>query len=269
CFRPARNFQKIQNEHHIAHRHPQQATSLDGMAKGKIESSLAKAEKRAREALKASKVALVREAAERIAAASAREDLFESLVPSFFILHSPATSRSSDIKSESSVTLTVCEHPTATLIDAAYALTEENMRALYETASWGWKAKKKRAELAHPNARFLVASDASNRMVGFTHFRFDWDDEDEPAEDALYVFELQVASDMRRRGIGRRMMQVAEMLANKCGMSKTMLTVFKFNVSAMSFYVNSLKYCIDDACSPSANGVDDADFEVLSKPTAI
>eukprot|EP00904_Undaria_pinnatifida_P008683 jgi/Undpi1/4945/HiC_scaffold_19.g08297.m1 len=81
------------------------------------------------------------------------------------------------------------------------------------------------------------------RLAGFCHFRFAWDeDENEDGEgvggkeDVLYVYELQVAPWTKRRGLGRRMMQALELLANRHGMSKVMLTVFKENKQAMSFY---------------------------------
>ena len=55
-------------------------------------------------------------------------------------------------------------------------LCEENMRALYE-ATWGWDERKKRDELSHVAARFLLMYDMQGELVGFTHFRFTWDDE--------------------------------------------------------------------------------------------
>ena len=44
------------------------------------------------------------------------------------------------------------------------------MQNLYETA-WGWDDTAKRRELAHADARFLLASDASGQLQAFCHFR--------------------------------------------------------------------------------------------------
>ena len=58
------------------------------------------------------------------------------------------------------------------------------------------------------------------RLAGYCHFRFAWDqDENEDGEgvggteDVLYVYELQVAPWAKRRGLGRRMMQALEVCA--------------------------------------------------------
>lgn len=58
------------------------------------------------------------------------------------------------------------------------------------------------------------------RLAGYCHFRFAWDEDENDdgegeggTEDVLYVYELQVASWAKRRGLGRRMMQALEVLA--------------------------------------------------------
>ena len=44
-----------------------------------------------------------------------------------------------------------------------------------------------------------------------------------------------------------------------------MLTVFKMNDRAMGFYLNKMKYGVDE-CSPSNyEGCEDCDYEILSK----
>lgn len=61
------------------------------------------------------------------------------------------------------------------------------------------------------------AAAGGERLAGYCHFRFAWDqDENEDGEgvggteDVLYVYELQVAPWAKRRGLGRRMMQALE-----------------------------------------------------------
>eukprot|EP00903_Cladosiphon_okamuranus_P018756 g17258.t1 len=111
------------------------------------------------------------------------------------------------------------------------------------------------------------------RLAGYCHFRFAWDQDDNEdgegvggTEDVLYVYELQVASWAKRRGLGRRMMQALELLANRHGMTKVMLTVFKENTQAMSFYTKKMKYGVDKD-SPSNWDQPDEVYEILSKPT--
>ncbi|CAN0207667.1 unnamed protein product [Discosporangium mesarthrocarpum] len=153
-------------------------------------------------------------------------------------------------------------------VDDIYHILRNNMQSMYEEAGWGWEVAEKRAELTHPDARFLVARRADGKLAGFSSFRFMWDAEEEDEEDkvdVLYVYELQMAPWAKRRGLGRRIMQTLELLAGRRGMSKVMLTVFKLNGPAMSFYMEKMKYQVDTD-SPSLWGRDEP-YEILSKAT--
>jgi ribosomal protein S18 acetylase RimI-like enzyme len=81
---------------------------------------------------------------------------------------------------------------------------------------------------------------------------------------ALYVYELQVDQAHGRKGIGKRLMQLMELIARKQAMQWLMLTVIKANTNAMAFY-QKMKYTVDDT-SPSMC-YEDADecYEILSK----
>jgi ribosomal protein S18 acetylase RimI-like enzyme len=109
------------------------------------------------------------------------------------------------------------------------------------------------------------ASDENNdkELASFAHFRFDYDDEEEPTCTVLYVYEIQVEAAYRRKGVGRRLMAIMESIAKKTEMENVVLTVFKKNESAMNFYTDSLGYSID-SYSPSKFG-EPADYEILSK----
>lgn len=56
------------------------------------------------------------------------------------------------------------------------------------------------------NAWYLIArdSDKEGKAVGYGHFRFDMDYDDE----VLYVYEVQMEPEYKRKGLGRFMMQV-------------------------------------------------------------
>lgn len=58
-----------------------------------------------------------------------------------------------------------------------FRLLKANMEALYRL-NWGWNEKSKRNELFDPQARYLVALDVDDNLMGFIHFRFIYDDED-------------------------------------------------------------------------------------------
>lgn len=144
-------------------------------------------------------------------------------------------------------------------------LFEDNMSDLYSKSSWGLDMKEKQEELQHENAKFLVVttSDDPDDLLAFCHFRFDWNDDDEPTEAVLYVYEIQVDERMRRAGLGRRLMTILELMARQAGLNKTMLTVFKDNTAAWNFYTKKLKYKVDET-SPSLYG-EEVDYEILSK----
>jgi N-alpha-acetyltransferase 40 len=174
-------------------------------------------------------------------------------------------------------------------------LFEENMGDLYRQSSWGLDLDEKSQEFEHRKARFLIVrkqrqqrqqgqddgelcnndenstttttttttASSSSSLVAYCHYRFCLDDDEQPTSAVLYVYELQVASSERRRGWGKRLMQMMEQLARAADMPKVVLTVFKTNAPALQFYRETLQYDID-ATSPSQYQ-ERADYEILSK----
>lgn len=157
------------------------------------------------------------------------------------------------------------------------------MQAEYER-NWGYREAEKRAEIFAPEARFLVAvapeeqpeqggegigkggQGNNGRPLGFVHLRYVLDEEDEQPADAavLYIYEIQLAPSLQRRGVGGRLMALSERLAVGLGLRKMKLTVFRTNKAALAFYREKLGYAVD-ASSPSKWGVDEC-YEILSKP---
>ena len=151
---------------------------------------------------------------------------------------------------------------------------------MYQASSWGLDLDEKSSELRHETARFLIveaAADADGAdananddgttkrdVLAFVHFRFEPNDDEKPTEEVLYVYEIQVSDRAQRSGLGKRLMNIMELVANKNGMQKVMLTVFKMNGGAMKFYREKMKYAIDES-SPSNFDGEVADYEILSK----
>jgi ribosomal protein S18 acetylase RimI-like enzyme len=155
------------------------------------------------------------------------------------------------------------EHPSWTpeLAKFVFDLTKANMQALYDAApDWGWKEGKKRSELLASETRYVIARNrADSTPLAFVSFQFMM----EGAFDVLYVWELQLAPELQRKGVGKHLMQTCELVARKAGMQLCMLTVLKNNDAALSFYSTKLKYEVD-MTSPSVNDVE-ACYEILSK----
>jgi GNAT superfamily N-acetyltransferase len=107
--------------------------------------------------------------------------------------------------------------------DWVFAVTARHMQSYYET-SWGWSEKNKRQELFEEHSQYLIAI-ADGPPIGFIHIRFEF----ESQSVLLYVYELQIEDDFQRKGLGRFLMQAAELIALKRKMERVLLTVFKAN----------------------------------------
>ncbi len=79
----------------------------------------------------------------------------------------------------------------------------------------------------------------------------------------LSSYELQAEPECRRKGLGRFMLQVLELLAFRAGLTKVILTVFKHNEAARAFF-RSCSYTLDET-SPEETLLDSYDYEILSK----
>ncbi|CAB1345599.1 unnamed protein product [Coregonus sp. 'balchen'] len=100
----------------------------------------------------------------------------------------------------------------------------------YEQSEWGWKEREKRDEMKDERAWYLLARDTDSSPVAFSHFRFDVD------------YEVQLESRVRRKGLGKFLIQILQLIANR--------------------------FEIDDT-SPSMSGCcgDDCTYEILSRRT--
>ena len=182
------------------------------------------------------------------------------------------------VKSSNKIPVKVSFHSSplpVDLHDACLDLFKANMSDMYQASSWGLDLDEKSSELRHETARFLIveaATDADGAADGttkrdvlaFVHFRFEANDDEKPTEEVLYVYEIQVSDRAQRSGLGKRLMNIMELVALKNGMQKVMLTVFKMNGGAMTFYREKMKYAIDES-SPSNFDGEVADYEILSK----
>jgi N-alpha-acetyltransferase 40 len=169
----------------------------------------------------------------------------------------------------------VTDVATEPALDWCQKLFERNMGEMYRQSSWGLDMDKKRAEWTHKTSRFILltssASSSSPRENGevdeegiddvalpqleaFINYRFLVEDEYEAV--VLYVYELQVQTP--RRGYGQCLMNAMASIGRTVGVERVMLTVFRNNTAALSFY-EQLSYQVDET-SP-----DDEDYLILSK----
>lgn len=154
--------------------------------------------------------------------------------------------------------------------ESCFNLIRENLQTLYESSSWGWNPESKRAEMQEPGTRFLLVlshkDSPSNgqRLLGFLSFQV----VNEDGVATVYCYELQTSPEIRRRGIGRQLMDAMHQIALQAKVSRAMLTVFTANHAACSFY-HKLQYTEDES-SPKERLLRGrkvkADYAILSKP---
>jgi ribosomal protein S18 acetylase RimI-like enzyme len=146
-------------------------------------------------------------------------------------------------------------------VDWIFNLEKRNMKALYEQCEWGWNDKIKKEEMTDDRAWYLIARtpEPESKPVAFSHFRFDMDYGDE----VLYCYELQLEEQVRRKGLGKFMLQILELIGFSAHMKKVVLTVLKHNPEAKAFFT-ALKYTTDET-SPEDNVLEQYSYEILSK----
>ncbi|KAI9099287.1 acyl-CoA N-acyltransferase [Phlyctochytrium arcticum] len=134
-------------------------------------------------------------------------------------------------------------------IDWALQLIKSNLYDQYVAAEdTGWMEDEKRHEISEAGW-YLVAHEGAD-LAGFLYFQFVMEgttDEDELP--VIYCYELQFEEAYRRLGLGTYMMDIMEQIGRKYEMTKSMLTCFKSNLSAIAFYRKN-GYDIDEI-SPS------------------
>lgn len=112
-----------------------------------------------------------------------------------------------------------------------FNLTKRNMQEKYMQSNWTWKDSQKLEELTDEAAWYLIAKTPEGQKLGFSHFRFDMDYGDE----VLYCYELQLETSVQRKGLGKFMMQVLELIGFTNNMKKVVLTVLKLNPTSDFF----------------------------------
>nr|CAG4650676.1 EOG090X0MNC [Sida crystallina] len=146
-----------------------------------------------------------------------------------------------------------------TIVQWAFDLLKRNMHSMYLESCWGWNEDEKRKEMTSDKSWYLVALNTDGNPIAFSHFQYDLD----YGFSVLYCYELQLELECRRKGMGKFMLQVLELMAFRAGLDKVILTVFLHNPAARNFF-KSVGYTLDET-SPVSTIEEQFDYEILSK----
>ncbi|GBG85836.1 hypothetical protein CBR_g40646 [Chara braunii] len=125
------------------------------------------------------------------------------------------------------------------------------------------------ATSAEDEKKRLASSSSSKQpdvegVVAFVHFRFVMEEDVE----VLYVYELQLVPEIRRKGVGQFLMEIMEQMARKNNMRGVMLTVQKKNTFAWEFYTQKMGYSTDPISPSQVDPYAEPEtysYEILSK----
>mmetsp|Transcript_5249 Transcript_5249/g.33010 ORF Transcript_5249/g.33010 Transcript_5249/m.33010 type:complete len:306 (-) Transcript_5249:597-1514(-) len=129
---------------------------------------------------------------------------------------------------------------------ACFLLAKENSKDVYEQSGYGWFDDEKQSELREPSARFLVVKDVQKdeHVVAFLHFRFTLQGElvdCEEGEPAIIVYDIQVAPAYQRKGLGKHLMQLIELIADRYHIGFVMAPLIKGDPRSVAFFQSKLK----------------------------
>lgn len=153
--------------------------------------------------------------------------------------------------------------------ERCFSLVESTSAADYRASAQKWSPRKKRNEMHLLDMRFLLLKTRRGEIElgsirGFISFMITIED----GHEVIYIYELHIAEEIQKKGVGKWMMQQVEKIGRRAKMEKAMLTVFKSNGGACRFY-KGMGYEVDEF-SPEPTVLRggrkvEADYEILSK----
>ncbi len=112
----------------------------------------------------------------------------------------------------------------------AFDLSQSNMEEIYDASGYGWDDADKERELTEQGARFLLIRESgSNALKGFVHFRFTVQGEviDQMiGQTCLYILDLHLEDDVQRKGVGKHLLILLELIARKQLMSRITFPIY-------------------------------------------
>ncbi|KAL2864200.1 N-terminal L-serine N(alpha)-acetyltransferase NAT4 [Aspergillus lucknowensis] len=168
-------------------------------------------------------------------------------------------------------------------LNACFQLIELTSSTAYKNSKLGWSPAEKKKEMKLPDMKYMILRrggpgvvvphgiteserDGSCRgeFAGFLEFMVTYED----GYEVLYCYEIHLMPEAQGRGLGEELMVRFGRIGARIGLEKAMLTVFKSNPRAITFY-ERVGYT-EDENSPRPrklrNGtLKEADYQIMSK----
>ncbi|KAL5341274.1 GNAT family acetyltransferase Nat4 [Aspergillus crustosus] len=172
-------------------------------------------------------------------------------------------------------------------IDSCLNLIELTSSAAYKASSGGWSLTEKRKEMKLPDMKYMIlrreientvpdrvskaneSGDSEDHQeagifAGFLEYMVTYED----GYEVLYCYEIHLTPEVQGLGLGEELMGRFERMGQRIGLEKAMLTVFKSNGRAITFYERA--GFAEDENSPRPrrlrNGtVKEVDYTIMSK----
>jgi GNAT superfamily N-acetyltransferase len=112
----------------------------------------------------------------------------------------------------------------------AFSLSQDNMEEIYDASGYGWDDEDKKRELTEQGARFLLIKDnATHELKGYIHFRFTVQGEvldQMVGQPCLYVMDMHLVEDIQRKGLGKHLLVILELIARRQQMSRVTFPIY-------------------------------------------
>lgn len=113
-------------------------------------------------------------------------------------------------------------------MEKAFEMCKKNMEERYDASGYGWDDTDKRNEMNEKGKRYLIVRNHQGDFLGFVHFRFTVTGEviDIMAgETCLLISDIHLENSIQRRGIGKHLITILELIARKEQMSRISISV--------------------------------------------
>ena len=137
-------------------------------------------------------------------------------------------------------------------LESCLDLIEHTSANDYQDSGVGWSRAKKKKEMILPDLKYFLllkssqssAGRGKEAVLGFISFMITYED----GHEVIYIYEIHFLPVLQGKGHGRRLTSFVESVGRNVGVEKAMLTVFKSNGRAVTWY-ERLGY-VEDEFSP-------------------